>query len=123
MCIVLCLYFFNNLYLKENTSGLLQKFLICHFNDFMCPIFLFSYSNILLITVNREIKKLNWLMLFGLCSGFVWEFFAPVIKTASVTDAIDLIFYVLGTYLYWIIMSEDSSSDFFVSQNRQKCVA
>lgn len=104
ICIVLCLYFLNNLYLKENTSGLLQKFLICHFNDFICPLFFVSYSNLLLITVNRELKKLKWIMLFGLCSGLVWEFFAPVIKPSSVTDFLDLFFYSMGTFLYWIIV-------------------
>ncbi len=103
ICIVLFLYIINNIYLKENTSNILNRFLICHFNDFICPLFFVSYSNLLLITVNRELKKLKWIMLFVLCSGLIWEFFAPVIKPSSVTDFIDLFFYMLGTFLYWWI--------------------
>jgi hypothetical protein len=102
--IVLCLYFLNNKFIKAHTDGLLQYFMICHFNDFICPLFFMAYSNLLLISVNREIKHFKWLMLFGFCSGLIWEFFAPVIKPSTTTDIIDVIFYCLGTALYWCII-------------------
>ena len=90
MIIVLFLYFLNNTFLKVYTEGVVQKFLICH-------------SNLLLISVNREMKKLKWIMIFGFCSGLIWEFVAPLIKPSSVTDILDLLFYTLGTFLYWCI--------------------
>jgi hypothetical protein len=102
--IVLCLYFLNNNLLKFLTNGLVQYFMICHFNDFICPLFFLAYSNLLLITVRREISQFKWLMLFGFCSGLVWEFFAPVIKPSTTTDIMDLLFYTLGTALYWCIV-------------------
>lgn len=101
--IVLSLYFLNNLCLKSHTSGIVQYFMICHFNDFICPLFFLSYSNLLLISVGKEIKKFHWVMLFGFCSGLIWEFFAPVIKPSTTTDLVDILFYVLGTALYWLI--------------------
>ena len=101
---VLILYLSNNVYLKNHTNGSMQKFFVCYFNDLICPLLFFSYSNILLICVSKELKKLKWIMLMGLCTGLVWEFFAPVIKPSSVTDVIDLICYLLGTFLYWYIM-------------------
>ena len=103
--IVLCLYFLNNQYFKTHTSGIVQYFMICHFNDFICPLFFLSYSNLLLISVGKEIKKFHWVMLFGFCSGLIWEFFAPFIKPTTTTDFIDLIFYTLGTALYWFIIN------------------
>ena len=103
MIIVLFLYFLNNTYLKVHTVGFVQKFLICHFNDLICPLFFVAYSNLLLISVNRELKKLKWIMIFGFCSGLIWEFVAPLIKPSSVTDILDLLFYTLGTFLYWCI--------------------
>ena len=78
--------------------------MICHFNDLICPVFLLSYSNLLLITVNKEIRRLKWLMMLGISSGLVWEFVAPIIKTTSTTDAVDLFFYTLGSGLYWCII-------------------
>lgn len=101
---VLILYLSNNLYLKNHTNDSMQNFFVCYFNDLICPLLFFSYSNILLICVNKELKKLKWIMLMGLCSGLVWEFFAPVIKPSSVTDVKDLMCYILGTFLYWCII-------------------
>lgn len=101
--VVLYLYFLNNTYWKTQTDGLVQYFFICHFNDFICPLFFISYSNLLLHSVNKEIKKLKWIMTFGACAGVVWEFIGPFINPASVTDIMDLLFYSLGTFLYWVI--------------------
>lgn len=102
---VLCLYFLNNMYFKSHTYGWIQEFMICHFNDFICPLFFISYSNILLLSVDQEISKFKWLMLFGFCAGLIWEFFAPLIKPTSTTDMLDLIFYMLGTALYWCFIN------------------
>jgi hypothetical protein len=104
MVIALFLYFLNNTFLKVYTEGVVKKFLICHFNDFICPLFFIAYSNLLLISVNREMKKLKWIMIFGFCSGLIWEFVAPLIKPSSITDMLDLLFYILGTFLYWCIV-------------------
>lgn len=104
MVIVFILYFFNNIILKKYTNGLIQYFFICYFNDLICPLLFFSYSNILLISVNKELKSLKWIMLMGLCSGLIWELFAPIIKSSSVTDIVDLIAYLFGTFLYWCII-------------------
>ena len=104
MLVVLCLYFLNNLLLKSHATGWLQYFMICHFNDLICPLFFFGYCNLLLITADKEIKKLPWILLLGLCSGLVWEFLAPVFKPSAVTDLVDLLCYLLGTFLYWCIL-------------------
>lgn len=105
MAIVLCLYFLNNTVFKFCTRGIVQEFMICHFNDFICPLFFISYSKLLLITVNKEIKTFKSLLIFGFCAGLVWEFFAPIIKPTATADFWDLVFYILGTSLYWYIIN------------------
>jgi hypothetical protein len=36
-------------------------------------------------------------------SSFVWEFIAPIFKPNSISDPIDILFYFIGTMVYWII--------------------
>lgn len=103
--IVMFLYFCNNIFLKSNTTGMVHYFFISHFNDLICPLFFISYANILLISIGKELRKLRWIMLFGLCSGLVWEFWAPILKASSVTDILDLFFYLIGAFLYWCIIN------------------
>ena len=105
MAIVLCLYFLNNTVFKFCTRGIIQEFMICYFNDFICPLFFISYSNLLLITVNKEIKAYKSLLIFGFCAGVVCEFFAPIIKATATADFVDVVFYILGTSLYWYIIN------------------
>ena len=98
---VLLLYFLNNMFLKWHTTGIVQEFFICYFNDLMCPIFFLSYSNLLLLGINMELKKLHWILLYGFCAGLIWEFVGPLIKVSSVTDFFDLVCYLLGSIFYW----------------------
>ena len=94
-------YFLNNVYFKHVAKGLLRQFLICYFNDLICPLFFFAYANTLLITVHRELTKLWQLFVVSLCAGLVWEYFAPYIKENSVSDLWDIVCYQTGTCVYW----------------------
>ena len=101
--IVLALYILNNTYLKHATSGIVQYVLICHFNDLMCPLFLMSYANLLLITVGRKVVSLKSIMFIVIPAGLIWEFFAPFIKPSTTTCLYDLLCYVIGGVLYYYI--------------------
>lgn len=101
---VIGLYFINNHHLKVHTVGNIQLFFICYFNDLMCPLFFFSYANLLLITVNKELYRLYSICAVGICTSLVWEFFAPVIKPSTTTDFIDIICYMTGSLIYWAIL-------------------
>ena len=58
LILVVFAYWINNLFLKEHSGGLLRVFFIGYFNDLICPLFFFSYANMLLITVGKEIARL-----------------------------------------------------------------
>ncbi len=107
MIFVSFFYFINNNVFKIYTKGIVQKFFVCYFNDLICPLFFISYSNILLISVNKEIRKLKCILLYGLLSGLVWEFFAPILKKSSVSDINDIFFYSFGSLLYWAITNKN----------------
>jgi hypothetical protein len=102
--LVLTLYFFNNNFLKANTTGRIHIFLVSYFNDLMCPYFFLGYANMLLITCNKELTSLKSILFVGLTGGFTWEFLAPILKSSSVTDPIDLACYALSTVGYWKVL-------------------
>lgn len=104
MILTLLLYFLNNLFFKKVTTGGLNIFMVGYFNDLICPFFFLSYCNTLLLSVGKEIRKLCWLLLFSFCAGLVWEFVAPLLKETSVTDILDLMCYLLGTFFYWLVL-------------------
>ena len=97
-------YVINNCYLKAHTGGALQYFLICHFNDLICPLLFFAYANLLLLTVEREITRLWVILLISMGTSFLWEFAAPLFKASATTDPVDLACYIAGGILYWVIL-------------------
>ena len=104
LILVVFAYWINNLFLKEHSGGLLRVFFIGYFNDLICPLFFFSYVNMLLITVGKEIARLWVICLVSLCTSCVWEFVAPLMKPSSTTDPLDIFCYITGGVVYWAIL-------------------
>lgn len=100
-----CIYFINNIFIKKYTDGLVQLFFNCYFNDLICPIIFFSYTNILLVTANRELTNLRKLLLIGMVCSLVWEWIGPLLNTSSISDINDVFFYIAGTVLYWCMIN------------------
>lgn len=98
---VSALYQLNNRYIKAATIGTLHEFFVCYFNDLMAPMFMLSYSNILLGTVNRKLMKIRHIVWFCLLIGAVWEFVAPFMKEGAVWDPFDILCYLIGGIIYW----------------------
>ena len=99
------MYFINNLYLKENSLGIINYLSICYINDFLCPIFLFSYSNILLYFIHIKLVALFPILAICAISSIIWEFCAPLIKPSSVTDLYDILSYLIGALFYYAIIN------------------
>ena len=104
LILVVFAYWINNLFLKEHSGGLLRVFFIGYFNDLICPLFFFSYANMLLITVGKEIARLWVICLVSLCTSCVWEFVEPLMKPSSTTDPLDIFCYITGGVVYWAIL-------------------
>ncbi len=105
------LYLINNKFIKPNTDGMLHIFFVSYFNDLLCPLFFLGYSNMLLITNNKELTRLIVLLIVCLSAGCVWEFVAPFLKRGSVTDFFDLVCYAVGTTGYWLLLKMSIKKD------------
>lgn len=96
-------YLLNNFAFKKFSTGIVQYFFICYFNDLICPLGFLAYVNILLSFIDKKMNTLFSILIFCFLCGTIWEFIAPFLKEGSVTDFIDLLCYCIGGILYWII--------------------
>lgn len=97
------LYLLNNFIFKKISTGLTHYFLICYFNDLICPLAFLAYVNIMLAFVQKQLAKIYQILIFCFGCGLVWEFIAPLFKKNSVTDFYDLLCYCAGGMLYYAI--------------------
>ncbi len=98
------LYCFNRFFLKSHTSGWINYLLRCHFNDFLCGALFTAYSNVFLQTRKVMLNKLPHILAYCFCAGLVWEFVAPFIRKYSTPDWIDILCYMLGGFVYWLLL-------------------
>ena len=93
LLILVSLYALNELYLKS-----LHPIFKNHFNDFLAMPLLLSYSS---LVHKKSISTLTVVLLTVICS-FVWEFVAPMYKSDSIGDWLDVVSYGVGS-LVWVI--------------------
>lgn len=103
-CIVVVLYFSNNLFFKAHTSGPLHMLLICHFNDFLGGVLFVAYTNVLLYSRGLLLYRFWPVIRFCLVAALFWEFVAPLIREDSVSDWYDVLSYILGGCLYCLLL-------------------
>lgn len=101
MIFVSGLYLANNLIIKPNSDGILHMFFCCYFNDLICPLFFFAYTNMLLLTVDKELTNFWAICGMGVVVSVAWEYGAPYLKPSSVSDPVDIVCYIAGSVLYW----------------------
>ena len=97
------LYLLNRFIILNINNSTIHYFFSGYFDDLLAPLLLFSYINILLSFYNKKIYSLKYLIIFILLVSIVWEYLIVFIKPTSLSDPIDVIFYILGTLIYWII--------------------
>lgn len=108
---VVGLYLLNNLLLKRVSIGVVHYFLVCHFNDLICPILFFSYANLLLLTADKELTSIWKICLISICISFIWEVWAPLVKPSAITDPADVVCYFVGSIIYWVLLEVASKSN------------
>jgi len=97
------LHLLNRFFLLNIDNYCLHYFFSCYFDDLLAPLLLFSYINLLLSIYNKKIYSLKYLIVFILLVSIVWEYLIVFAKPTSVSDPIDVLCYVLGTVIYWMI--------------------
>jgi|LDZT01.1.fsa_nt_gi hypothetical protein len=97
------LYIFNTLIFSHLNNSEIHYFFTCYFNDLLAPLLLFSYINLVLSLREKKIYALKYLIIIIIACSFVWEYLILFFKPTSVSDPVDVVFYVLGTIIYWLI--------------------
>jgi hypothetical protein len=99
------LYCLNQAYLKQNISS---SFVNGYFNDGIAGLLLPSYTNIIWFLFSPKDREYYftklWViitLMFG--AGVFWEFFSPL-YCETVTDNWDILAYVTGGIVYWVII-------------------
>ena len=100
------LYLLNRFIILNINNFTIHYFFSSYFDDLLAPLLLFSYINILLSFYNKKIYSLKYLIMSILLVSIVWEYLIVFIKHKSVSDPIDVIFYISGTLIYWIIYNK-----------------
>ena len=93
LLILVLLYTLNELYLKS-----LHPIFKNHFNDFLAMPLLLSYGS---LVHKKSLSTLTVVLLTVFCS-FVWEFVAPMYKSDSMGDWLDVVSYLVGSFV-WVI--------------------
>ena len=101
--ICVLLYLLNTLILSNINNYELNIFFTGYFNDLLAPLLLFSYINLILSLNNKNVYSLQYLIIIIILCSFVWEYIILFFKPTSVSDPIDVIFYLTGTIIYWMI--------------------
>ena len=76
----------------------------CYFNDFIGGITFTAYVNYVAILNNRCFIKLWQIECLLLICGFFWEYITPIFRTNTTCDNWDIIAYMLGGFMYWLII-------------------
>lgn len=103
------IYILNKKFFSIHTEGWVQYFCKCYLNDMICPLLILGVSQIMLIWAGYEIKCFRHYISMGVLTGIIWEYFAPIINPKSVTDVLDIVCYMLGTFLYYILWKYETN--------------
>ena len=99
LCCCSVLYVVNVLLIRPGGS----VFFVSYFNDVCCGVWFVSYSNIWLGRIGRRITKLKWIFPYIMACGCGWEYLGPIINSAQVSDMLDIVAYLIGALVYWLL--------------------
>lgn len=101
------LYFCNQFIKTRVSIDLMRWFLSCYFNDIIGGITFIAYCNIIFDYYNKKMANLWQTEFLLFCSGLFWEYITPLFRPNTVTDILDIIAYMIGGLLYWLIIRKD----------------
>ena len=97
------LYLLNEFFIKSwtfETTTFFRHF----FNDLLAPTLLLAYTTILCTLCGYgHIIRFWWMFALVAASGLFWEYVTPIYLERSTADPLDLIMYLLGFFVYWLI--------------------
>ena len=102
--ITLSFCFLNQSVKNDIENDMLRFFMCCYFNDIFGSIAFVSIINMLCIIEGyHEINKFVYIEIIMFSAGLFWEYVTPLFREDTTSDILDLLAYLLGGFLYWII--------------------
>ena len=92
------LYILNKISLSKYSL-----FMSGYFNDILAGILLIAFTNLMFGFINKSIYKFVHIEIYLFAVGIFWEYITPLYKTSSISDPIDILAYMVGGFIYWII--------------------
>ena len=94
-----------NKHLKNYISiSWLKWFMTCYFYDLVGGITFIAYCNSVFYYYKGMIYRLWQIELLLFLCGVFWEYITPLFRTDTVSDPYDIVAYMCGGFIYWIIM-------------------
>ena len=101
--ITLVLYAVNQLIKTKISIKFLRWFMSCYVNDFIGSITFIAYCNVILSFCNKEMTTLWQILLIIFSAGLFWEYVTPLFRKNTVSDIGDIVAYMIGGIVYWLI--------------------
>lgn len=85
--------------------GQVYEFFSGYFLDILAPIALMGISNAVFCFFNFRVVRIGPTICICVIAGLTWELVAPQLIPWSVSDPVDMLSYLLGGLLYWLLSS------------------
>ncbi len=109
--ITLILYLINRSIKNQIPFEALRWFMCCYFNDLVGAVMFSSYCSLIIYLYCKIVLKLWQTELIMLFSGLFWEYITPFFRSDTVSDVLDVMAYMLGGFIYWLIMRNNSKEN------------
>ena len=103
-CSSILFYFVNRFYLKFVTTGIIQRICKCYLSDFLAPLCLLSVLEAVLYLIDKEIRKIGWILAITLLLAVFWEVIGPYINSRLVFDWFDFMAYIAGGMFFYFLL-------------------
>ena len=102
--VTIILYIINQSIKNKISIHGIKWFMTCYFNDIIGGITFMAYCGLVFEHYHRRMTKLWQIVLLMASCGFFWEYITPLYRSNTVSDIFDIIAYMGGGFLYWLII-------------------
>lgn len=97
------LYILNQCFKTLYSIEIVKWFMSCYFNDIIGSIAFIAYCNIFIEMHGSYLNNLFYIVSLLFVCGLFWEYVTPLFRSDTVADLFDLIAYMCGGFIYWLI--------------------
>lgn len=105
--VTIVLYIINQCIKNKIPIEGIRWFMTCYFNDTIGGITFMAYCGLVFEHYHRRMTKLWQIILLMASCGFFWEYITPLFRTNTISDPWDILAYVFGSIIYWLIMRSE----------------